>query len=111
MDMNDLTNNIILEINKIFKKPNPNYTLITFNNTYYKSHIDIKLIGKKILINLNLNIFDPNIDYIETFDYVIFKYNNYYVIINYCLDIWDMAQYKLLIVKTRNEALTYRYGD
>lgn len=111
MNINDLTNNIILGINKSFEKKNPNYSFMIFDNNYYKSQDDIKLIGRKILINFKLNRFDPYIDYIETLDYIIFKYKNYYVIINYCLDIWEMAQYKLLIVKTRNEALTYRYGD
>jgi len=111
MNINDLTNSIILGINKSFEKKNPNYSFMIFDNNYYKSQDDIKLIGRKILINFKLNRFDPYIDYIETLDYVIFKYKNNYVIINYCLDIWEMAQYKLLIVKTRNEALTYRYGD
>lgn len=88
MNINDLTNNIILGINKSFEKKNPNYSFMIFDNNYYKSQDDIKLIGRNILINFKLNRFDPNIDYIETLDYIIFKYKNNYVIINYCLDIW-----------------------
>lgn len=112
MDRDDLITKITNAIKEAFLNGNPEYTHISFDNSYFGSNNDIKIIGKKVVKNFNLNVNCYETDKMESFDYYIFKYMNLYIIINFYCDVlaWGLVNYKLLIVKTRDEALRYRYG-
>ncbi len=111
MNRRELVSMITYGINKSFKENNPSYTLITIKNCYYKSHEEIKKIGKEVLNSLRINDQDPSLDKMVSNDYYVFEYKDHYVIINFACDIWEMAMFKLMIVKDRREALIHRYGE
>lgn len=111
MDKNQLVSMIICAIENVFSIENPLYTLITIDKCYYGCHDDIKDIGSDVLNKLNIDYTNPNFDKMISHDYFVFEYKNRYIIINYICDIWDMAKYQLLVVKTRRDALIYRYGE
>ena len=111
MDKKELVSMITVGINKSLNNENPLYSLITIKDCYYGSHNDIRVIGTEVLENLMINENDPNFDKMVSDYYFVFEYKNHYVIINYVCDIWEMATYQVIVVKTRREALIHRYGD
>lgn len=111
MDKSELVSMITISINKSLDNENPLYSLITIKDCYYGSQNDIRVIGKEVLENLMINDNDPNFDKMVSDYYFVFEYKNHYIIINYVCDIWEMATYQVIVVKTRREALIHRYGD
>jgi len=111
MNKQDLIQQILIFINDNFYNNIPNYTFKSIKNCYNNSIIDINSIGISIISLLNINIDNLDIITNPTNDYFIFNYKNSYIIINFNLDIFYNCEFKVIIVKTRNEALTYRYGD
>jgi hypothetical protein len=108
MDKEDLIHKLTIAINEFFITDNPEYSFKSLGECYYGSHKDIIIIGKSIIKNLNLDLI--NLDIIKSDDYFIFNYRNIYIIINYYQDIWTMCEFKVITVKTRDEALRHRYG-
>lgn len=108
MNKEDLANKITIFINDCFMINNEEYKFKSIYECYNNANNDLLYIGFKILKSLNLNM--NNLDYMITDDYFIFNYKNSYIIINFFIDIWNICEYKILIVNTRNEALRYRYG-
>ena len=104
MDLDNLANQITIAINEFFITEDPEYSYKIINNCYKKAYKDILKIGFKIVNNFNLDLL--TLDLIKSHDYFIFNFRNYYIIINYYNN-----DFKVILVKTRNEALTYRYGD
>lgn len=111
MNKSELINMITYSIQNAFTNEFPGYSLTTIKNCYYGSHEDIKSIGNEILINLNIDPNNVNHDKMISQYYFVFEYNNLYVIINFSCDIWNIAQFNVIIVKNRREALINRYGD
>jgi hypothetical protein len=108
MDKEDLIHKLTIAINEFFITDNPDYSFKSIGECYYGCHKDIKNIGKCVVNNLYL--YYDNLDIIQTPYYFIFNYKNMYIIINYYKDIWGMCEFKVILVKTRDEALRYRYG-
>lgn len=106
--MEDLIHKITIGINEFYITDNPEYSFKSLGVCYYGADKDIKKIGKSIVKNLYL--YYDNLDIIQSPDYFIFNYRNIYLIINYYKDIWGMCEFKVIVVKTRDEALRYRYG-
>lgn len=111
MNRCELVSMLAYGIHKSFKSDESLYSLITIKECYYGCHNEIKKIGKEVLNLLKINESDPNLDKMVSDDYFVFNYRNRYVIINFTCDIWEVAIFKLMIVKDRREALINRYGE
>ena len=116
MNKDELVSRIIYGINKAFNGENDPYnSIINISDCYFMCQNDIRKIGNLVIEGLSINMTNANNDdYTDKMIsdyYYIFKYKGYYTIINYKCDIWNMAEFQLRFVKTRSEALIYRYGD
>lgn len=109
MNKEDLIHKLTIVIREFFITDNPVYSFKSVGKCYYNSENDITDIGFQIIENLNLN--PDELDIMKSPYYFIFDYRNSYIIINYYDDIWGICDFKAVLVKTRREALIYRYGD
>lgn len=112
MNRLELIDKLYYSIYKAFESGHPEYSFTSIPKCYYESYDDILKIGKGLLKKLEIGdkSNDEN-DLMITGDYFIFKYGELYIIINHYCDIYDIIEYKLFIVKTRDEALRHRYGQ
>lgn len=112
MNITDLIDKLYNAIYQAFESGNPEYSFTSFPNCYYDSYYETRKIGNGLIKKLELdNKSKEELDKIVTDDYFVFKFGNLYVIINHYCDLFDIIEYKLLIVKTREEALAHRYGQ
>lgn len=94
-------------IDDLYKTNTPEYNVKYYNCSYNASG-DLGNIGFRLIKFLKLDVY--NLDIIITDNYFIFDYNDTYIIINYTNEFNDVSKYKILTVKTRNEALRFRYS-
>ena len=112
MNREELIDKIYFSIYQAFESGNPVYSFTSIPNCYYESYDEIRKIGKGLLKKLALEQLSKEVlDLMVTDDYFIFKFSDLYIIINHYCDLFDIIEYKLLIVKNRDEALTHRYGQ
>ncbi len=112
MNRSELVDKLYFSIYQAFESGNPIYSFTSIPNCYYESYDEIRKIGKGLLSKLGLGQASKDeLDLMVTGDYFIFKLNELYIIINHYCDLFDSIEYKLLIVKNREEALTHRYGQ
>lgn len=112
MNKQDLIDKLYLAIYEAFNSGHPAYSLTSLPNCYYNSYNEIVKIGNGVIKKLMINDKSKDeLDKMVTDDYYIFKFNELYIIINYSCDLYNSIEYKLFIVKERNEALIYRYGQ
>lgn len=112
MNRLELIDKLYFSIYQAFESGNPAYSFTSIPNCYYESYDEIRKIGKGLLKKLGLeHLSKDELDLMITGDYFIFKFNELYFIINHHCDLFDNIEYKLLIVKNREEALTHRYGQ
>lgn len=115
MNKQDLVSKIIYAINKTFNEKQMNKSIITISDCYHRSNYDIKKIGEEVIESLMMDNNNSNeLDKMISNYYYIFKYYNYYIIINYICDsynTYDVINYHIKFVNTRREALINRYGD
>jgi len=112
MNKDDLIEKISIAIYQAFLSGNPEYSFTSIPNCYYYSYDEIRNIGRGVLKKLGIDKYSKDeLDKMVTDDYFIFKYRGLYIIINHYCDLFDIIEYKLLMVKDRNEALVHRYGQ
>lgn len=112
MNRADLIDKLYNAIFQAFESGNPEYSFTSIPKCYYDSYYETRKIGNGLLKKLEIDDkSNEKLDKMVTDDYFVFKFGELYVIINHYCDIFDIVEYKLLIVKTRNEALTHRYGQ
>lgn len=112
MNREELIDKLYYSIYQAFESGNPAYSFTSIPNCYYESYDEIRKLGKGLLKRLALDqLSKDELDLMVTGDYFIFKFGDLYIIINHYCDLFDCIEYKLLIVKNREEALTHRYGQ